>query len=409
MSKNKNDIPEVLDEEDEYQAKLMQLKQNKIALAIGLIVIALLIFFICKWLFSGKKPDEKSIVADLDIVPQTVQTQAPLPIIPSLPDIPKPDNIAKNDDKSTIPIPPPINNVNTPTQDSKGIEQSIPTIMDNNIVSSIVPPSNNKQNAQAKNERIKSQMIVGGGGERQTDTSQVITSYYTPSRTRAAQVQAGYVGVMASTITQGKVIDAVLETAINSDFPGVIRALVSRDIYAEMGKAVLIPKGSRLVGEYASGVARGQTRIAVIWHRIIRPDGIDIMVESVGTDKIGRTGVKGDVDSKYFEMVANAVLASTFTIAWAKASDKITGSTASTTTTVSSANGGGTTSTSTSNNTDDAIKSSTANINEAIKNATSNSLVTSPTISIDQGTKLKVMVQQDLVFPANMVSNIGSR
>ena len=58
-------------------------------------------------------------------------------------------------------------------------------------------------------------------------------------------------------IAQGKLIDAVLESAVNTDQPGMLRALVSNDIYGDSGRAVLLPRGSRLIGQYNSDVARG--------------------------------------------------------------------------------------------------------------------------------------------------------
>ena len=64
-------------------------------------------------------------------------------------------------------------------------------------------------------------------------------------------------------IAQGAVIPAVLETAINSDLPGYVRAVVSRDVSSFDGKNVLVPRGSRLVGQYRSGVALGQSRAFV--------------------------------------------------------------------------------------------------------------------------------------------------
>ena len=77
-------------------------------------------------------------------------------------------------------------------------------------------------------------------------------------------------------VLQGKFIDAVSETAINSDLPGQVRALVSYDVYAESGRRVMLPRGTRLIGEYNTAIAKGQERLFVVWTRAIRPDGIDI-------------------------------------------------------------------------------------------------------------------------------------
>lgn len=73
-------------------------------------------------------------------------------------------------------------------------------------------------------------------------------------------------------IPEGTLIPGILETAINSDLPGQIRAITSQDVYSFDGRRVLIPTGTRLIGEYQSEITRGQERIFVIWTRLIRDD-----------------------------------------------------------------------------------------------------------------------------------------
>ena len=77
----------------------------------------------------------------------------------------------------------------------------------------------------------------------------------------------------STTITQGTLIPAILETAINTDVPGFARAVVSQDVRSFDGKRLLIPRSSRLIGQYQSGVQQDQRRAYVIWTRLIRPDG----------------------------------------------------------------------------------------------------------------------------------------
>jgi type IV secretory pathway VirB10-like protein len=77
-----------------------------------------------------------------------------------------------------------------------------------------------------------------------------------------------------TTVTQGTLIPAVLETAIDTDVPGYVRAVVSADVRSFDGTRVLVPRSSRLVGQYKSGLQAGQKRAYVIWTRLIRPDGV---------------------------------------------------------------------------------------------------------------------------------------
>lgn len=103
----------------------------------------------------------------------------------------------------------------------------------------------------------------------------------------------------STTILQGALIPAVLETALNSDLPGYARAIVSRDVRGFDGARVLIPRGSRLMGEYKSGLQTGQTRVQVVWTRLVRPDGVSIDLGSPGADDLGQSGLSGGVERHY--------------------------------------------------------------------------------------------------------------
>jgi type IV secretion system protein VirB10 len=111
-------------------------------------------------------------------------------------------------------------------------------------------------------------------------------------------------------VPQGFVIPAVLETAIDSDLPGAVRAVVSRDVRGFDGSQVLIPRGSKLIGQYRSAAAIGQTRAFVIWSRIITPAGVSIDVGSPATDRLGRGGLAGTADSHFFQRYGSSILLS---------------------------------------------------------------------------------------------------
>ena len=88
----------------------------------------------------------------------------------------------------------------------------------------------------------------------------------------------------ATTVAQGTLMTAMLETAIDSDLPGYTRAIISRDVKSYDGSRVLIPRSSRVIGQYKSGLAVGQTRAYILWTRLIRPDGVSIALGSPATD-----------------------------------------------------------------------------------------------------------------------------
>lgn len=114
----------------------------------------------------------------------------------------------------------------------------------------------------------------------------------------------------ATTVTQGTLIPAVLETAINTDVPGYVRAIVSTDVRSFDGRRVLVPRSSRLVGQYKSGLSAGQKRAYVIWTRLIRPDGISVDLGSPAISFDGETGLAGKVNSHFFERFGSAILLS---------------------------------------------------------------------------------------------------
>jgi type IV secretion system protein VirB10 len=113
-----------------------------------------------------------------------------------------------------------------------------------------------------------------------------------------------------TTVTQGTLVPAVLETAIDTDVPGYVRAVVSADVRSFDGTRVLVPRSSRLIGQYKSGLQAGQKRVYVIWTRLIRPDGVSVNIASPATGFSGETGLAGKVDSHFFERFGSALMLS---------------------------------------------------------------------------------------------------
>jgi type IV secretion system protein VirB10 len=129
-----------------------------------------------------------------------------------------------------------------------------------------------------------------------------------------ARARSGAFANRGTTVPQGTLIPAVLETALNSNRPGLARAIVSRDVRGFDGSRILIPRGSRLIGEYRSEVAAGQKRALVNWIRLIRPDGVTISIGSPASDTMGRAGIRAKVNSHFFERFAGAILQSALAI-----------------------------------------------------------------------------------------------
>lgn len=158
--------------------------------------------------------------------------------------------------------------------------------------------SGNGASAQSPNTSVGqgSNAVLGGNGTGDANTQ--FMSRLSDSSVPIAN--ATHITHPATTLVQGTMIWATLETRIVSDLPGMIRAVTSEDIYSADGSTVLLPRGSILIGQYTSGIAQGQQRIFAVWQRAIRPDHIDIQISSPGTDPLGAAGIGADAISRHF-------------------------------------------------------------------------------------------------------------
>jgi type IV secretion system protein VirB10 len=187
----------------------------------------------------------------------------------------------------------------------------------------------------------------------------------------AQTAQARWLANPSTTVPQGVIMAGVLETAINSDLPGYVRALVTRDVRSFDGSTLLVPRGSRLIGQYRSGVALGQSRAFVIWTRLIRPDGAVIDLNSPGSDALGRGGLEGETDRHFFQRFGGAILLTLLSGAVDAVADDD-----DTQVVIGVARGGG----------------------DAAAAALSEEINISPTIRVRQGTPIRIFVSRDLDF-----------
>ncbi|HUB15760.1 MAG TPA: TrbI/VirB10 family protein [Acetobacteraceae bacterium] len=113
-------------------------------------------------------------------------------------------------------------------------------------------------------------------------------------------------------VMAGTAIPAVMVGGINSDMPGMIVGQVAENVYdTATGHYLLIPQGAKLIGRYDNSVSMGQTRVGVIWTRIIYPDGESIDLGSMeGTDQGGYAGFHDLVDTHFWSKIGNALLIS---------------------------------------------------------------------------------------------------
>lgn len=111
-------------------------------------------------------------------------------------------------------------------------------------------------------------------------------------------------------LRQGVLIPCVLLSGVNSDLPGQVQAQVTRDVFdTPYGRHVLIPRGAKIIGQYASAPLMGQQRLMLGFNRVIFPDGKALSLGSMpGASLDGFSGFSAEVDNHMWRLFTNAVL-----------------------------------------------------------------------------------------------------
>ena len=117
-------------------------------------------------------------------------------------------------------------------------------------------------------------------------------------------------------VQAGTIIPTVLISGINSDLPGMITAQVREPVYDTIsGEILLIPQGTRALGQYDSKVVYGQRRVLVAWHRLIMPNGTSIRLDGMqGIDLAGYAGVKDKVNNHWGRVFGSVILSSVLSV-----------------------------------------------------------------------------------------------
>ena len=128
--------------------------------------------------------------------------------------------------------------------------------------------------------------------------------------TLIAGTTAGRLADRTFMMTQGKLLDCSLDVAISSVVPGMTKCTLTRSIYGDDRKVVLLERGTELTGQYQGGLQQGQSRLFILWVRAMTPSGVIINLSSPGTDSLGRGGVDGFVDTHFWERFGAALFLS---------------------------------------------------------------------------------------------------
>jgi type IV secretion system protein VirB10 len=198
-----------------------------------------------------------------------------------------------------------------------------------------------------------------------------IENYMQPSSMAATRAQV--LATQRFIIPKGNFLDCTLETAINSELPGMTTCVTAFDIFGADGKVILLERGSKLVGETRGQATQGMSRLFILWTQVRTPTGVVVQLDSPGTDELGRSGVTGDVNNHFWARFGAALLVSVIdgVIQGIAAHQSSSGSTL-----IVNPQGG-------QQVTDDILR---------------NSINIPPTISVNQGSRVQVIVARDVDF-----------
>jgi type IV secretion system protein VirB10 len=288
--------------EPEVKNELSQVASNpaKNMVIVGIVGVVFSAIFYNMFIAGYKKEEKPETPKPAES--QIVKPNSDVADLPEIPTLPEPKLV-----EPTPPPPLPAAPVESlPQLPAAPVEAPTAPALPTNIASDGILTGDSEEVKRRKEAKRKSSITVMGGGG----------STPKPLPTAVSKMPS-----LEYTLGRGKVIDAVLESAVNTDFGGEIRAVISRDVFSESGRVILIPKGSRIFGTYSTGVGASNGRVEIVWDRIDLASGYRLTLTALSTDNLGRKGVEGRVDNKYKEKMANAVLTSAFNVLVAKGID----------------------------------------------------------------------------------------
>lgn len=127
---------------------------------------------------------------------------------------------------------------------------------------------------------------------------------------RPAKRKAYAMGNRNFLLSAGTFIDCANVTRIDSTVAGQLICQVTRDVFSDNGKTVLVERGSRMTGEYVNALQQGQNRLFVVWTTLRTPFGIEVPLDSPGTDPLGGAGLPGKVKTHFWKRFGAAILVS---------------------------------------------------------------------------------------------------
>jgi type IV secretion system protein VirB10 len=240
------------------------------------------------------------------------------------------------------------------------VSSALSTIASNQASQSAQPPLNDTFTQNGQDRKLA---FINASPDRNTTS---------PDRVAAP--------VSRHAVQAGNIIPASLMTGIRSDLPGEITAQVTENVYdSPTGRFVLIPQGTRMIGIYDSQVASGQSRVLLVWTRLIMPNGRSIVLErQTGADSAGYSGLEDEVDNHWATLFKAALLSTLLGVGSELGSTAGTGSNSDVITALR--------------------RGSSDSLNQTGQKVVQQNLNVQPTLTVRPGFPVRVIVNRDLVL-----------
>mgnify|MGYP003583936198 CR=1 FL=1 len=268
--------------------------------AVGLLlVLVLLLGMTAIWTLNNVLQPEKK--------PKPKEEVVSVPAAPSLPPVPPP---APRQAEAIPLVPPPPTLPPLPvlsqapqgtTSDARG-----PTLMERRMASASGTVTVASSACPAAQEAASSTALTSGTTSSADQGLPPNTAYRAKSLAPVSNAQP--LVHADALMVRGTYIRCVLETRLVTDLPGFTSCVVTEPVYSVTGKRLLLPKGSKVLGKY--DMEPNSPRVAVVWDRIITPNGIDVNMASPGVDNLGGAGHPGEVDEHWPRRIASALMIS---------------------------------------------------------------------------------------------------
>ena len=248
------------------------------------------------------------------------------------------------------------------------------------LVSSVVQTASNGASTIAPNQTSQSAQPMPNDTFTQNGQDRKLAFVNAPSDRSITSPDRVTASASSYVVQAGSIISASLITGIRSDLPGQITAQVSENVYdSPTGRFVVIPQGARLIGVYDSQIAAGQSRILLVWTRLIMPDGRSIVLErQPGADSAGYSGLEDEVDNHWGTLFKAALLSTLLGVGSELGSATGTGSNSDVITALR--------------------RGSSDSLNQTGQKVVQQDLNIQPTLTIRPGFPVRVIVNRDLVL-----------